>query len=207
MQAAILIRQIVDFQPPNQFVDVRNLREQGGNYDDRAKRLWNSLSQIEPRQRTRLQEVGDEPVDQGDRQVRRGHQGQNPEQHQVTRTDTHRFSPQHGVQQNNSRCENRNRSQIADDAVTNIPAQKFSPKRRAISDLSLELLASTRNEIVARIGGASPPGREPSRASSRTALMRSVTIRAISVSEWGECRARSSIACRYESRVANVSRE
>ena len=70
-KVAVGVRQVVDLQPADLFLDVRFVGQEGGHDDERAHAGRHAVGQLEARQRSWTQHVGDRVVDQGDGQIRR----------------------------------------------------------------------------------------------------------------------------------------
>ena len=71
--------EVVDLEAGDLFLDVRLGGQERRDHDERPKVGRHAAGQLEPRKDAGPQEVGDVPVDERDRQVGRGHEGEDRE--------------------------------------------------------------------------------------------------------------------------------
>ena len=150
MKTAVGICEVVNFESSHEFFDFVRASQQCGDHHHCPQFRGYPTAQFQSRQRPRIQPVGNNSIDERDRQVRGGNYSEKRHEHEACHGNTSVAVMQQRKRENRCR-HNPARAQIARRCRTHIKPKKTAGPGQSEAQLTLEVLAPSRNEAVAGI--------------------------------------------------------
>ncbi len=157
-QVAFGVREMLDLQEAHLRLDVRLVGEERRDHDERAEVGWHTAGQLEPRKRSRADEMRHQPVGQGHRDVRRGDEGQDRHGQQGQIGHATRCCQPEGEREDEG-GDGRHRAEVAHRRLAHQAASQALGPRHAARERLLERGPSVGDQVAAHVKASACRGR------------------------------------------------
>ena len=194
-EIALAVPEVVDLQAVDLGLDIGHGRQQHGNDHQRPHGRGHAGIEVQPRQRSRAQRVGHRPLDERDRKVRRGAEGEDHDDEETHAGRAADPAHQEGHGQDEGRDE-RDRREVAGGGGPHERASQPPAHGHANVQVAFEGRAAVGDQVVAGILEATGLRRLDVVRGPRRMPAAATALRATSTSARPELLASSSTACR-----------